>query len=57
MFHSIIAEGKKEILKKMCLLIKLGILSEFLTAVVGIRLTFVDLIKETNLSVPSADLK
>ena len=53
MFHSIIAEGKKE----MCLLIKLGILSEFLTVVVGIRLTFVDLIKETNLSVPLADLK
>ena len=32
LFHSMIAEGKKEFLKKLCLILKQGMLSTFLVA-------------------------
>ena len=63
LFHSEIADGKKEFLKKLCFDLKMGSLCTFLV-VYGARLTgsvrllvFENFIKKTNLSVPTSKPK
>ena len=60
-FHSIIAEGKKEFLfgfeKRNFIRISKSIMRVSCSNYIRRRLIFVDLVKETKLFVPSADLK
>ena len=65
LFHSVIVDGKKEFLKNLCLLLKQGILSEFLGECVilagikqiGWRSNFETLMQKTKLSVLMTELK